>query len=158
MITDEEENLNTSPTDAFIIKIDKNLSATVFEEFHEAAKTNQVKKLKKLFSQNKGWLERRDQYDRTPLHSAIHFSAFEAAEFLLKKGADPVAKDENGNTSLHYILTRVLENKLYIPYCKVMAKPLLEEGADSHIKNNEGKSPLDLAVETGEKELIDLLK
>ena len=324
VVDDEEENLNTSPRDAFIVKIDEYLSAEVFEEIYEAAKTNQIKKLKKLMSKNKDWLEKRDRYDRTLLHSAARYGALSAAEYLHNKGADFNAKDENGNTSLHlgsifghddiidlliqygadvdalndsgqtalflasiygnpavvkllvtgganlnfkdadgntplhiavlyrrsenvdemlafnpdidaknkegysplllavqsmdnggiiesllqkgaglnitdtqgrnallvsvgsyqkgyihmlvskgininsqdkngntalhYVFNFVLENRAYIPLCKEFTKVLLEEGANPHIKNNKGKSPLDLAVESGEKELIDLLK
>ncbi|MFC2168644.1 ankyrin repeat domain-containing protein [Acidobacteriota bacterium] len=323
VISDEEENLSTSPTDAFIIKIDEFLSASVYEEFHEAAKTDQLKTLKKFLSKNKNWLERRDRYERTPLHSAVRYGAFSTAEFLLDKGADIYVKDEHGNTplhlssifgyddlidllirqgadvdalnnleqtplyiasmygnpesvarllagganmnfmdaerntplhigvlyrrsenvaqmlefnpdigaknkegftplllavqsmdnggivesliekgadlnitdpqgrnallvsvgsfqrgyfsllvsngidinsqdnmgntALHYVFGYVLENKQNVPRVKLFTKDLLEEGADPHIKNNEGKSPMDLAVESEEKELIDLL-
>ncbi len=34
----------------------------------------------------------------------------------------------------------------------------MDEGADPNIKNKIGKSPMDLAIELGEKEAIDLLK
>jgi len=324
VINDEEENLGTSPRDAFIIKIDENLSAEVFEEFHEAAKRNRVNKLQELLSKNKMGLEKRDKYQRTPLHSAARYGTFSAARFLLDRGADSNVKDESGNTplhlasifrhdeiidllirhkadvnmlnapgqaplclaslygnpesiklllangakinirdadgntplhiavlyrhpenldeilkvnpdidainlegytplhlavqrpdnekvigdllqkgadvnitdptgrnallvsvdshqkeyikllvsngidinsqdndgntALHYLFNKVLANKMYIPTCKEIAKPLLEEGADPHIRNNEGKSPMDLAVESGENELINLLK
>ncbi len=323
VINDKEENLGTSPRDAFIIKIGKNLSAEVFEEFHEAAKRDKVNKLQKLLSTNKTWLEKRDQYQRTPLHSAARYGAFSAARFLLDRGAgfdvkdeggntplhlasiyghdeiidlliqhkvdvnvlnaqgqaplglaslygnpesiklllaggaklsirdadgntplhtavlyrhpenldeilkwnpdidainaegytplhlavrrpdnekaidlllqkgadvnttDPTGRnallvsvgshqkeyikllvsngididsqDNDGNTALHYPLINVLENKLYLPYSKEIVKILLEEGADPHIRNKEGKSPMDLAVESGENELINLL-
>jgi len=324
VINDEEENLNTSPRDAFIIKIDENLSAEVFEEFHEAAKRDQVNKLQELLSTNMKWLEKRDKYQRTPLHSAARYGAFSAAKYLLDRGADFNVKDESGNTpihlasifrhdeiielliqhkadvdmlnaqgqaplclaslygnpesiklllasgaktnirdadgntplhiavlyrhpenldeilkmnpdidatstegytplhlavrrpdneiaighllqkgadvnitdptgknallvsvdshqkeyikllvskgidinsqdndgntALHYLFNKVLENKMYIPTCKDITKSLLEEGADPHLRNNEGKSPMDLAVESGENELINLLK
>jgi hypothetical protein len=101
VIEDKEENLNTSPRDAFIIKIDQNLSAEVFDDFHEAAKKDQVNKLKELLSSNKMWLEKRDKYLRTHLHSAARYGALSAARLLLDRGADFNAKDESGNTPLH---------------------------------------------------------
>lgn len=325
-ISDEEENLSTSPRDAILIKLDENLSAEVFEEFHDAAQRNQVNKMKDLLSTDKKWLDKRDKYQRTPLHSTARFGASSAAKFLLKRGADINLRDESGNTplhlasiyrhheiidllmrynadvdmlnaqghtplylaslygnpesiklllaneaktnigdadgntplhiaalyrhyenleeilkvqgnpdidklnnegyspfllavqrpdsesavklllekgtnvnitdpmgrnaflvaanssrkeyikllvskgidvnsqdndgntALHYILNRVLQNKLYIPMCKEITVPLLAEGADPFIKNIEGKSAMDLAEESGENELIDLLK
>ena len=42
--------------------------------------------------------------------------------------------------------------------CKELSNPLIEEGANPLVKNNEGKSVMDLAMESGEQELIDLLK
>jgi ankyrin repeat protein len=324
VIDDEEENLNTSPRDAFIIKIDEYLSAEVFEDLHEAAKRNQVNELRELLSSDKNWLEKRDKYQRTALHSAARYGAVSAARFLLDQGADLDVRDENGNaplhlasifrhdeivdllirhkadvdglnaqgqaplylaslygnpesiklllvngakmdirdaegntplhtavlyrrsenleeilrgepdihavnkegytalllavrrpaneqtighllqkgadvnitdptgrnallvsvdshqkdyikllvtegndinsqddkgnTALHYLFTKVLANKMYVPYGKDILRPLLEEGADPHIRNDEGKSPMDLAVESEENELIDLLK
>jgi len=46
---------------------------------------------------------------------------------------------------------------LYLPYSKDFVKMLMEEGADPSIRNKEGISPMDLAAESGENELIDLL-
>ncbi|MFC2156853.1 ankyrin repeat domain-containing protein [Acidobacteriota bacterium] len=324
VITDQEENLNTSPRDAFVCKIDENLSGEELDEFHDAAKKDQVTKLEELLPSDQTLLEKKDKYQRTPLHSAARFGALSTAKFLLDQGADSSVKDEsentpihlasiyrhdeiidlliqhkaevnildslglsplyyaslygnaesvkllvgnganinimdadgntplhiavlyrrtknineilkmnqnvdainsagstpfllairrpdnetaiehllqkgadlnitdstgknallisvdshqkgyikllvskgidinsqdkNENTALHYIFNKVLANKLYLPMCKLLAEPLLEEGADPHIKNKEGKSPMDLAVESGEKELIDLLR
>jgi ankyrin repeat protein len=324
IIEDEEENLNTSLRDAFIIKFDKNLSGAMSDEFHEAAKNDQVNKLQELIAKHKDWLEKEDKYQRTPLHSAARYGTFSAAKFLLDRGADFDAKDEgrntplhlasifrhdgiidllirqkadvdmlnaqgqaplhlaslygsaegiksllaggaeinirdtdgntplhiaalyrhpenldeilkanpdidakniegctplhlavrrpdnekaielllqygadvniagpagrnallesvgsyqkeyiallvsngvdidsqdnDGNTALHYQMINVLKNKLYLPRGKAIVKILVEEGADPHIRNNEGKSPMDLAMESGEDELISLLK
>ena len=47
---------------------------------------------------------------------------------------------------------------MFLPYCKRIVKVLMEEGADPTIRNKGGKSPVDLAVETGDRELINLLK
>ena len=323
-ITDEIENLNTSVRDTTIIKIDGDLTGQMPEELHEAAKGNRVKELQRLLRKDENLLEKRDKYQRTPLHSASRFNALDAAVLLLDQGADLSAKDESdntplhlasifshneiierliqhkadvnvlnsqgqtplhlasiygnaesiesllangadvkikdadgntalhtavlfrrpvnlaailktnpevdvtnnaqntplhlavqrpenqesvehllqygadvnfkdpsgrnallitvasvqtgyieilaskgvdinsqdneGNTALHYVLNRVLENKSFMPMIKLIAAPLLKEGADPHIKNRNGKSPVDLAEESGEKELIDLLK
>jgi ankyrin repeat protein len=53
---------------------------------------------------------------------------------------------------------RVLKNKIFLPFSIETIKILIEEGGDPHIKNKNGKSPMDLAAESGEKELLELLQ
>ncbi|MFC2132795.1 ankyrin repeat domain-containing protein [Bacteroidota bacterium] len=101
LIKDEEENLNTSPRDAFVVRINKNLSAITYEEFHEAAKNDDLKKVKKLLSKNNELLEKKDKYKRTALHSAARYGAVSVSEYLVAKGASLSTKDESGNTALH---------------------------------------------------------
>jgi len=148
VINDKEENLNTSPRDAFIIKIDENLSAEVFEEFHEAAKRDQVDKLRKLLSKDENWLEKGDKYRRTPLHSASRYGAFEAARFLLDRGADMNVKDESRNTPLH--LASIFRHDEIVDL-------LIQHKADVNILNVQGQAPLHLASLYGNPESIKLL-
>lgn len=54
----------------------------------------------------------------------------------LEQGADKCAVDANGNTALHL----VMENG-----CQDAAEVLLKAGTDEHIKNNLGKTAIDLA-------------
>jgi ankyrin repeat protein len=82
----------------------------------------------------------------------------EYIRLLVSKGIDINSQDDNGNTALHYPLNNVLRDKMYLPYSTGIVKILIEEGADPQIKNKEGKSPMDIAVESEENELINLLK
>ncbi len=148
VINDKEENLNTSPRDAFIIKIDENLSSEVFDEFHDAAKRDSVKKLRKLLSTNKTWLEIRDKYQRTPLHSAARYGALSAARFLLDQGADFNAKGEGGNTPLH--LASIYRHDEVVDL-------LIQHNADVKVLNAQGQAPLILASLYGNPESIKLL-
>jgi ankyrin repeat protein len=145
VITDKQENLGTSPRDAFIIKIDENLSAGVFEEFHEAAKRDSVKKLQKLLSTNKTWLEKRDKYLRTPLHSAARYGAFSAAKLLLDQGADFSVKDEKGNTPLH--LAAIFRHEEIVDL-------LIQHNVDVNVLNSQGQAPLYVASIYGNPESI----
>ena len=136
VIDDDEEDLNTSARDAFIIKIDEDLSSETFEEFHEAAKKDQVKKLQKLLSKDGNRLEKRDTYQRTPLHSAARFGALSAARFLLERGADPNVKDESDNTPLHLASTFRHDDIIHL---------LIQHKADVNMLNAQGQAPLCLA-------------
>jgi SAM-dependent methyltransferase len=79
-------------------------------------------------------------------------------ELLVSYGIDINSQDSDGNTALHYPLINVLENRQYLPYSKEFVKILMDAGADPEIRNREGKSPIDLAAESGKNESIDLLK
>jgi ankyrin repeat protein len=149
VINDEEENLNTSPRDAFIIKIDKNLSGDVSDEVHEAAKRDQVDKLQEVLSENKMRLEKRDKYQRTPLHSAARYGSLSTARFLLDQGADPRVKDEGDNTPLH--LASIFRHDEIIDL-------LIRHKADVNMLNTSGQAPLCLASLYGNPESIKLLQ
>jgi len=148
VIEDKEENLNSSPRDAFVMKIDKNLSAEVFEEFHNAAKEDKVKKMQALLSTDENWLEKRDKYKRTPLHSAARYGAYKAARFLLDRGADFNVKDEKGNTPLH--LASIYRHDEIVDL-------LIQHKSDVDLLNAQGQASLYLASLYGNPESIKLL-
>ena len=148
VIDDKEENLNTSPRDAVIIKIDGNLAGEMFDECHEAAKRDQVDKLRRLLSKDENRLEIRDKYQRTPLHSATRYGALKAASFLLERGSDFNAKDENGNSPLH--LASIYRHDEIVDL-------LIRHKADVDMLNSQGETPLGLASLYGNPESIKLL-
>ena len=140
--------MNTSPRDAFIIKIDKNLSAEVFDEFHEAAKRDQADELQKVLAANMDWIEKKDKYQRTPLHSAARYGALKAASLLLEQGVDLDVKDESGNTPLH--LASISRHDEIVDL-------LIQHHADVNTLNTQGLPPLYLASLYGNPESIKLL-
>jgi ankyrin repeat protein len=79
-------------------------------------------------------------------------------KLLVSTGIDINSQNNYGNTALHYPIFNVLKNKMYLPYSKEIVKNLVEEGADPNVKNKDGKTPMDLAVESEENELINLMK
>lgn len=145
VITDDEESLSTSPTDAIVCKIGEDLFAEKFEAFHDAAKRDDADELKNLLSKNSELLEKRDKYQRTALHSAARYGAFSAVQFLLEQGAHVNAKDESGYTPLH--LASLYQNDDVV-------NVLLAKKADYNEINGDGQSPLILASIYGNPESV----
>jgi ankyrin repeat protein len=88
-------------------------------------------------------------FDEMPLHIAANAAAGsrEAVELLLSHGAGVNAVTSRGNSPLHYAARRS------VPIMEV----LLARGANIDLKNRDGKTPLYLSVEKGNKETSELL-
>lgn len=72
--------------------------------------------------------------EKTLLHQT---KSAELAEFIINQGVDVKAKDENGNTALHFAVS-IKNNEL--------ANLLIRNGADLNVKNKKGEAPLNIAV------------
>jgi ankyrin repeat protein len=68
--------------------------------------------------------------DATPFLFAVQWSRFEAAQELLKFGADPNYQDSKGMTALHYMLKKGTDKKHF--------RMALDYGARADIKNKDG--------------------
>ncbi|MCP4723464.1 MAG: hypothetical protein GY863_00435 [bacterium] len=148
VITDEKEVLGRSPRDAFVVKIDNDLSAVVFEEFHDAAKKDDLRKVRQLLSLNGELLEKTDKYRRTALHSSARYGALSVSEYLIEKGADLNSGDESGNTPLH-LASLCGHNEV--------VELLVNSEADKNAVNDDGDSPLSYAVIYGTPKTIKFL-
>ena len=88
----------------------------------------------------------------TPLHSAVATDAgasdIEIVRMLLDKGADSNAKSQSGSTPLHTVAFTGDRASLDL---------LLKHGADPAIRNNDGKTPADIARERGHGEIAERL-
>gem|GEM_PF-1314161 len=89
---------------------------------------------------------RRIPYDRTQLHIAALWGDVEIVEVLLKRGADPNVKDDNGQTPLH-----IAAQEGHVDVVRV----LLERGADPRIADNGGHIPLDYAKDSTIRSLLE---
>lgn len=69
---------------------------------------------------------------------------------ILQRGIDVNHQDKLGNTALHYAVIRERPAEL--------VALLLKYGARKDIRNKEGKTPLDIAIEKGNSRIIDMLK
>lgn len=88
-----------------------------------------------------------------PLHSAVahhdQARAIELARALLRAGADPNRRQEDGMTPLHEAVFN--DNA-------TLASLLLEHGADPSVENDEGVSPLGQAIADGKDALVERLR
>jgi ankyrin repeat protein len=87
----------------------------------------------------------------------LHVANNSNIKFLVQKGADVNLQDRDGNTPLHKVFFELLEYKVFYPFMKETISFFLAAGANPDIKNKQRKSPMDLAVESGVEEAIDLL-
>jgi ankyrin repeat protein len=121
---------------------------------------------------------------RTPLFYAIIEDRLDIFVWLLAHGADINHQDRNGWSALDFaiqgkrieIAKLLLEQEASIdlkdPYGNTplwratfdakgdyeLVKILISHGADPHLKNNSGRSPLDFASQIKDDELIKILK
>ncbi len=134
---------------------------------HQAVIEGDVDKmleLTKKFFHNSSELDKTDGSGQTPLFLAISgISKSQTMEhrltmirILLNSGADLNKKAGNGGTALHTAVYWC-SGKVRYPDNSVV-KELLAAGADPSVRNNEGKSPIDLAIEYKNTELAELLK
>lgn len=82
----------------------------------------------------------------TPLHVAVIFKNFKVAKLLLENNADPNIQNKLGNTPLH--VANMVFSEMDDAFKEDFIGLLLANRADQGIKNNAGKSSLDL-MQTG---------
>jgi ankyrin repeat protein len=86
----------------------------------------------------------------TLLHVAIHWGRIASAEWLLEKGANPnTARAKNLWTPLHQAASRGNAR---------IVSALLARGANSRVRDRDGKTPLDVAREKRRAAVVEVLK
>jgi uncharacterized protein len=85
-----------------------------------------------------------------PLHSALaNPNNAAVAQLLIDYGADVTATQAQGYTPLHYAASNGLES---------IVRNLLARSVDKNVRDLDGKTPRDLALEKGHPAVADLLK
>ena len=93
-----------------------------------------------------------DNLGRTPLWLQFNYGSLEGLKMLIENGADANGyfNKEKGDRFIH-VMAQFGNLDL--------VKFLVEKGqADIHVKNNEGKTALDIAMENGHSEVVEYLK
>lgn len=116
---------------------------------HKAARRGSHELLNTLLNRGAN-IEEKTFGGATPLHYTIAFDRVETAELLLNRGADITAVDNYGDTVLHYACYSEAPNILQL---------FLNRGAKAFcdVKNNNGLTPLHVAVQKGYANLAVVL-
>ncbi len=115
----------------------------------QAAEKGNIELAKKALK-NGALINGRGEIGHTPLQVAMLFKQTEMFVFLISKGANVEAEDENHHTPLMFVAL----NNLDLEYAKVLVRP---GGADFHEKDASGKSVIQMAKENNAEELAAYL-
>uniref|UniRef100_A0A1I8BL30 Arf-GAP with coiled-coil, ANK repeat and PH domain-containing protein 2 n=1 Tax=Meloidogyne hapla TaxID=6305 RepID=A0A1I8BL30_MELHA len=144
---------NLSGSDSNLTQSVKDVSETEYKTLVNAIRNGNIAELFKWIIQKDfdldGAVPPGDVEFKTPLHLAVKSRQATVVEFLLLNGAKINICDWKGNTALHLAS---MEGYTIIVY------QLLKRNAEKTIKNDEGKIPLDIAVEKCHAENVTLLR
>ncbi len=125
-----------------------------------AAERNNVEVLKLLIDAKASVDKSENVYRCTPLMIAATDANVKAVETLLAAGANVKAVDNKQETALHaaaYCNLYEIE-KIKKEEYKTTIKVFLQAGIDQKLRNDEGKTAYDIALEHGDADIAELLK
>ena len=150
------------------------------EEFRNAAIYGDFEVVKKIIKKDKTVVTALDKYRFTVLHDVVAEHSLEMVELLISSGADVNAQNDEGIAPLHlagydYIVLALLKHGAILELetnngetplsihaqgidSEEVMEALLEAGASPLHKNNQGKTPIDIANARNEYEKIKLLQ
>ncbi|XP_048243699.1 uncharacterized protein LOC124125868 isoform X2 [Haliotis rufescens] len=110
-----------------------------------------------LFLDNGADVTIKDKKGQTALHLAAKANCKNCVEMLLPM-SDINDQDELGNTALHSLHHYQIDELIIVErVCQETCQIFLDNGADVHIKNKEGKTALHLAAKANCKNCVEML-
>ena len=117
---------------------------------HDAAEGGYLEKVKEQIKANPSLVFSKNQLTgATPLIYAAMFRRKEIVEYLLANKADVNAVDNDGKTSLHFVVRKNYSD---------LVELLLVSNADVNVKDKVGKTPLRIAMDWQNNDLAELLR
>lgn len=139
----------------FEVKGGEELEATLgfvgekgWTELHAAAERNEIEKIEHQLDLGVG-VDTEDDRGMTPLLAAVHAVSSDAAEMLLGRGANPDKRCNNGQASLDIAC---MWSMLKI------TRSLCSHGADVNVQDEDGWTPLHIAVRSDEENKLEVVK
>jgi ankyrin repeat protein len=129
-----------------------NLTSGVYQNRRE----NSIKKL----INNGININKRNIYGKTPLMRASELYDFSILKVLIENGADVNLQDNNGDTTLFYVVNKYFDSERHLDYLyryKNRFRYLLRKQANIDIQNNDGTTLLMLAVQKKDVGLVHYL-
>lgn len=123
------------------------------EELAMAASRNDIGRLQRLLQKHEDVISKHSRDGWTALHVACYFGQREAVQFLLEHGAsvNVIAKNDEANAPLHSAVTGIANRSALVTM-------LLKYGADVAATDAKGSTPLDLAREEQDANVVNLLQ
>ena len=120
-----------------------------YPPLHEAARQGDFNKVKRLISEGV-YINYGDDNGRTAFFHALAKYHYDIADYLLSKGANINARDNENQTLMHIIC----DNN----YCKCeLLEYLISHGANKDLKDIYGQTPLHLACFSGTFQMVECL-
>lgn len=127
-------------------------------EVHIAAANNDMARLRALVVADGSLVQAKDDKGRSPLHWVAISGHREAAAFLLDKGAEVDARDNDGCTPLYSVFLAAFGGVPNATGLTATVDLLLKRGADANARDlKNGGTPLHGAVLSGDREAVALL-